>query len=79
MASNSIPNLALLPIGTQAIVDGFSDDFLAEKLLELGVIPGETIEVQHRTAFGDPMLVAVAGCRLSLRKNEAEAVLLTTK
>lgn len=77
MASNTISNLSLLPIGTTAIVQGFADDFLAEKLLELGVIPGEAIEVHHRTAFGDPMLVAIAGCRLSLRKNEAEAVLLS--
>ena len=69
-------HLAALPIGTAAIIDGFSNDFLAEKLLELGFVPGETVRVEHRAVFGDPMVVAVAGFRVSLRKSEAEIVII---
>ena len=69
--------LANLPTGQTAIIAGFSDDFLAEKLLELGFVPGETVRVEHRAAFGDPMVVAVAGCRVSLRKAEAFTVMLS--
>ena len=71
-------HLANLPIGQRAIIDALSDDFLAEKLLELGFVPGEEVRVEHRAAFGDPMVVAVAGCRVSLRKSEAATVTLSS-
>lgn len=69
-------NLAETPTGAVAVIDGFSNDYLAEKLLELGFVPGEQVRVEHRAAFGDPIMVSVAGCRVSLRKAEAQTVLL---
>ena len=79
MSAPTPKHLASLAVGQRGTIDGFSNDFLAEKLLELGFVPGESVRVEHRAAFGDPMVVSVAGCRVSLRKSEAATVILSAE
>jgi ferrous iron transport protein A len=45
-----------------------------QRLLELGVTPGATIEVIRFAPLGDPIEVRVRGYHLSLRRREAEAI-----
>lgn len=66
--------LSDLEPGKKALVDSFTDFELSLKLLEMGFIPGETIEIIRTAPFGDPIAVAVSGYMLSLRKQEAESV-----
>lgn len=47
------------------------------RLLELGLTPGAQVEVVRLAPLGDPMEIAVRGCRLSLRKQEASAILIS--
>jgi Fe2+ transport system protein FeoA len=47
---------------------------LMQRLLEMGLIPGETIEVVRIAPLGDPLEVKIQGYFLSLRKSEAAGV-----
>jgi Fe2+ transport system protein FeoA len=49
---------------------------LKQRLLEMGLIKGASIEVIRFAPLGDPMEIKVQGCRLSLRKKDACAVLV---
>ena len=53
------------------MIDSFTDYEASLKLLEMGCIPGEEIEVVRIAPLGDPIAISVAGYQLSLRKEEA--------
>jgi Fe2+ transport system protein FeoA len=46
------------------------------RLLELGVVRGETITLQRAAPLGDPLEFVVKGYHLSLRKREAATILV---
>ena len=66
--------LSELRPGQKGIIESFTDYELSLKLLEMGCIPGEIIEVLRIAPFGDPIAVAISGYILSLRKSEAATV-----
>ena len=66
--------LSKLAIGKAAIIKGFENDDIFLKLMEMGCIPGETIEIDQFAPMGDPISIIVAGYRLSLRLDEAEMI-----
>ncbi|RLS55701.1 MAG: iron transporter [Planctomycetota bacterium] len=64
-----------IAMGAKArILDVSGDDTLAVRLMEMGLIEGEEIELLGAAPFGDPLEFSVRGYRLSLRKNEARRV-----
>ena len=66
--------LSELKKGQKAVIESFTDYELSLKLLEMGCIPGESIEVIRIAPLGDPIAISVAGYVLSLRKAEAATV-----
>lgn len=72
----------LLPAQKGRVVDVISldsdeDDVLVRRLLELGFLPGETVELRHRAPFGGgPLAVAIRGTVIGLRRREAEHILV---
>ena len=66
--------LSELKRGQKGMIDSFTDYELSLKLLEMGCIPGEPIEVIRIAPLGDPIAISVSGYMLSLRKNEAATV-----
>lgn len=44
--------------------------------MEMGLVEGKELKVLFRAPFGDPIAVDVDGYILSLRKNEAELVIV---
>ena len=48
------------------------------RLLELGVVRGETITLQRAAPLGDPLEFLVKGYHLSLRRREAAAITIET-
>ncbi len=44
------------------------------RLMELGLVPGTEIRVVNVAPLGDPLELAVRGCRLSIRREEAQAI-----
>jgi ferrous iron transport protein A len=65
--------------GTKAVIvqvgNPDTPSSLVNRLLEVGLIEGSTIEVLHEAPFGgDPIAVLVRGVRIALRRQEADIV-----
>jgi ferrous iron transport protein A len=68
-------NLAKLVPGDRAkIVAVGSVGPLKRRLMDMGVLPGEEVEVRKVAPLGDPIEIRVRSYSLSLRKHEAEAI-----
>ncbi len=46
------------------------------RLMELGLVPGTEITITKVAPLGDPLEIAVRGSRLSIRHQEADALLV---
>jgi len=69
--------LSELAIGTQAVVREFPKQGSAFlRLREMGLMPGTTITLIRTAPLGDPLEVKVRGYNLTLRKSEAEHILV---
>jgi len=64
----------LVPGERAAIVALDSDPVVARRLMELGLVPGTTIELVRRAPLGDPIELSVRGVHLSLRRSEASRI-----
>jgi len=74
-AASDVLTLARLPADRPAtITDVTGDDALAARLMEMGLIPGESVVFHRAAPLGDPLEFSVCGYRLSLRKSEAARV-----
>jgi ferrous iron transport protein A len=77
MSAASTP-LTSLEVGQRAVVAEIK--IPAEhrgRLLEMGVLVGTSIELVRFAPLGDPVEIKVRGYNLSLRKHEAEQILVT--
>ena len=64
-----------LSVGDSAVIVAVhGEDGIAIRLMEMGLIDGEPIELIGLAPLGDPMEFAVRGYRLSLRRDEAQRV-----
>lgn len=62
-------------IGEQGVVSSISGEkALRHRLLDMGVIPGTTIQLVKRAPLGDPLQVHLRGYELTLRAKEAELI-----
>jgi ferrous iron transport protein A len=57
-------------------INSFENNDIVLKLMEMGCLPGEIISIEKIAPLGDPISIRVAGYSLSLRLNEAEAILV---
>lgn len=71
--------LSVLKRGEKAIIQGFTNDDLQLKLMEMGCLPGEEVVVDRLAPLGDPMAITVAGYTLIIRLDEAALVLVEKK
>jgi len=69
--------LTELKQGSKARIQGFKTQDLELKLMEMGCLPGEEIVVEQIAPMGGPMNIKVAGYLLSLRRDEAEQILVS--
>lgn len=70
--------LGQLAVGDEAIVSGFAQgakEYRA-KLLAMGLTKGIKLHVTRVAPLGDPIEISVRGFSLSLRRDEANAVLV---
>jgi ferrous iron transport protein A len=66
-----------LMLGESAIIlEVIGDDVLSCRLMEMGLIDGESISMIGRAPMGDPTEYSVHGYRISLRKNESSRVIV---
>ncbi len=67
--------LADLRAGESGTITGFvSESPATQRLMQLGVLEGERVEVTRRAPAGDPIEIRILGYSLSLRGAEASLV-----
>lgn len=62
--------------GQRGIIHSFEKDEIFIKLMEMGCVPGEKVQVEQVAALGDPISISVSGYVLSLRLSEASAIFI---
>jgi Fe2+ transport system protein FeoA len=64
-----------LRVGQRGRVEALrGDDALMQRLLEMGLLEGEEVEVTNVAPLGDPIEIRLGDYRLSLRRREAARV-----
>lgn len=71
--------LSELKPGQEAVILEFAGEDISIKLMEMGLVPGESILMEQVAPLGDPISVHVSGYHLSLRLSEAEQVVVGLK
>jgi ferrous iron transport protein A len=75
----ALSKLSELPVGAQALVREFPKQGSAFlRLREMGLMPGTSLTLIRTAPLGDPIEVKVRGYNLTLRKSEAEHILVET-
>lgn len=73
-----MPTLDQLAAGQRARIDAIAgDDPLVQRILEMGVLEGEEVDVVGFAPLGDPMEIRLRDYRLSLRRTEAARIQVT--
>jgi Fe2+ transport system protein FeoA len=72
------PSLDQLRPGQRARIEALDgDDSLAQRLMEMGLLEGEEVEVIRFAPLGEPVEVRLGDYCLSLRRREAARVRVT--
>jgi ferrous iron transport protein A len=70
-----MPALCDLHKGQKARVDGINgDDAITQRLMEMGLLEGDVIELVGFAPLGDPLEIRLHDYCLSLRKSEAARI-----
>ena len=67
-------SLNLLKRGEKAIIVSFELDNVPLKLLEMGCLPGNEVELVQIAPFKDPMYLNVNGSHLAIRRETASFI-----
>tara|TARA_B110000046_G_C12658605_1_gene259664 strand:- start:94 stop:321 length:228 start_codon:yes stop_codon:yes gene_type:complete len=70
--------LAELKRGQQGIIKDVSSIYIPLKLLEMGCLPGNSVELVQVAPFSDPMYLNINGSHLAIRKETAIHILIET-
>jgi ferrous iron transport protein A len=71
-----VTNLLDLKIGQKAIISDCIDEKLPVKLMELGCLPGNEVQLLQIAPLNDPLYYLVAGNRIAIRRNMASLIYL---
>jgi ferrous iron transport protein A len=71
---SDMKRLSQIKQGRLVKIISFDNNDLLLKLMEMGCLPGENIKIDQIAPLGDPISIAVAGYRLSLRLSEADSI-----
>ena len=66
--------IANLKKGEKAIIKDFAADVIPLKLLEMGCLPGNTVELLQIAPFGDPLYLDINGSHLAIRIETAREI-----
>lgn len=71
--------LDALPLGQSATISAMNvDPENAERLMEMGLLEGTTVQLVKFAPLGDPLEILVRGYHLSLRRHEAQYIEVET-
>ncbi len=60
--------------GDKAIIKDFDIDVIPLKLLEMGCLPGNHVELLHVAPFGDPLYLDINGSHVAIRIETAREI-----
>ncbi len=69
--------LSQLHTGQRAVIKDHEESDFQLALMEMGCVPGEPVWVEMVAPLGDPLAIRIAGYYLSIRKQDAEKILVT--
>ncbi len=69
-------NVADLRRGEKGIIKDFTEDVLPIKLLELGCLPGNSVELVQVAPLRDPIYINVNGSHIAIRREVARQIAL---
>ncbi|HTN45557.1 MAG TPA: FeoA family protein [Flavipsychrobacter sp.] len=72
----TIIQLSHLPKGERAVIHTHEESDFELTLMEMGCIPGEPVLIEMIAPLGDPLAIKIAGYYLSIRKSDAERILV---
>jgi ferrous iron transport protein A len=70
----SITTIQSLQKGDKAIITDFEIEQIPLKLLEMGCLPGNTVELLQVAPLGDPLLLNINGAQLAIRLEMAALI-----
>lgn len=68
------PTIASLKKGEKAIIKEFDVEAIPLKLLEMGCLPGNIVELLQIAPFGDPLFLNINGSHLAIRIETAREI-----
>jgi ferrous iron transport protein A len=74
-----IKSLAELQPHTKATIHSITDDAIDIKFMEMGFVPGEGVLLEIVAPLGDPLSIMIGGYNLSIRKAEANKIMVELK
>ncbi len=66
--------VADLRYGQKGIIKDFTEHILPIKLLELGCLPGNSVELLQIAPFNDPIYINLSGSHLAIRRSLAALI-----
>ncbi|HAH56030.1 MAG TPA: ferrous iron transport protein A [Flavobacterium sp.] len=66
--------IANLKKGEKAIIKDFDADVIPLKLLEMGCLPGNTVQLLQIAPLGDPLYLDINGSHLAIRVETAREI-----
>ncbi|GLU43011.1 MULTISPECIES: FeoA family protein [Flavobacteriaceae] len=60
--------------GQKGIIKDFTENTLPIKLLELGCLPGNSVELVQIAPLNDPIYINLSGSHLAIRRSLAELI-----
>ena len=66
--------LNILKKGEKAIIKNFDVDAVPLKLLEMGCLPGNVVELLQIAPFGDPLYLNINGSHVAIRVETAKEI-----
>jgi len=67
-------SLDQLEKGVQAVIEHMETDDLPLKLIEMGCLPGNTVQLIQKAPFNDPLYLNIDGAHLAIRNEIAQHI-----
>ncbi len=69
--------LTELELGQNAVITKVTGNgAIRRRMIDMGIVPGMEVRMERYAPLGDPIEIKLKGCHISLRKEEAENVLI---
>lgn len=79
MADKDVPTITLTDLapGERGIIASITTKgALRNRLMDMGIITGASVEMEKHAPLGDPLQIRVQNTRIALRKSEASTILV---